>query len=140
MIVLRKAYQLKSKTSARITLFLTTQRHLLSSFTMYSALVFSFGSLCQHVHAYNHVTGFRNLLLGFGLFAVEPLLGICRFAFLSCNRLESLHPRIHVPDCWLFIEQDEKEIQKTAFKQFKVLRTATEFRYGYKIVVCSINL
>lgn len=32
------------------------------------------------------------------------------------------------------IYRDEKEIQKTAFKQFKVLRTATEFRYGYKIV------
>ncbi|XWS22693.1 hypothetical protein CRYUN_Cryun29cG0058000 [Craigia yunnanensis] len=29
---------------------------------------------------------------------------------------------------------DEKEIQKTAFKQFRVLRTATEFRYGYKLV------
>ncbi|XP_023546498.1 protein HHL1, chloroplastic-like isoform X1 [Cucurbita pepo subsp. pepo] len=32
------------------------------------------------------------------------------------------------------IYRDEKEIQKTAFKQFRVLRTATEFRYGYKIV------
>ncbi|KAB1201179.1 hypothetical protein CJ030_MR0G004660 [Morella rubra] len=30
--------------------------------------------------------------------------------------------------------KDEKEIQKTAFKQHRVLRTATEFRYGYKIV------
>ncbi|XP_022727261.1 protein HHL1, chloroplastic-like isoform X2 [Durio zibethinus] len=29
---------------------------------------------------------------------------------------------------------DEKEIQKTAFKQFRVLRSATEFRYGYKLV------
>ncbi|XP_023002640.1 protein HHL1, chloroplastic-like [Cucurbita maxima] len=32
------------------------------------------------------------------------------------------------------IYRDEKEIQKTAFKQFRVLRSATEFRYGYKIV------
>ncbi|KAL0558181.1 hypothetical protein IC582_006750 [Cucumis melo] len=32
------------------------------------------------------------------------------------------------------IYRDEKEIQKTAFKQFRVLRTATEFRYGYKLV------
>ncbi|KAB1201184.1 hypothetical protein CJ030_MR0G004665 [Morella rubra] len=32
------------------------------------------------------------------------------------------------------IYRDEKEIQKTAFKQHRVLRTATEFRYGYKIV------
>ncbi|KAL0664165.1 hypothetical protein Bca4012_101003 [Brassica carinata] len=30
---------------------------------------------------------------------------------------------------------DEKEIQKTAIKQHRVLRTATEFRYGYKLVV-----
>ncbi|KAL0004433.1 hypothetical protein SO802_011994 [Lithocarpus litseifolius] len=33
------------------------------------------------------------------------------------------------------IYRDEKEIQKTAFKQYRVLRTATEFRYGYKLVV-----
>ncbi|EXB82435.1 hypothetical protein L484_027609 [Morus notabilis] len=32
------------------------------------------------------------------------------------------------------IYRDEKEIQKSAFKQFKILRNATEFRYGYKIV------
>ncbi|KAK3223548.1 hypothetical protein Dsin_010573 [Dipteronia sinensis] len=32
------------------------------------------------------------------------------------------------------IYRDEKEIQKTAFKQFRVLRSATEFRYGYKLV------
>lgn len=32
------------------------------------------------------------------------------------------------------IYKDEKEIQKTAFKQFRVLRSATEFRYGYKLV------
>ncbi|XP_039117581.1 protein HHL1, chloroplastic isoform X2 [Dioscorea cayenensis subsp. rotundata] len=30
---------------------------------------------------------------------------------------------------------DEKDIQKTAFKQFRVLRTAPSFRYGYKLVV-----
>ncbi|CAM8954193.1 unnamed protein product [Rhodiola kirilowii] len=29
---------------------------------------------------------------------------------------------------------DEKEIQKTAFKQYRVLRSAKEFRYGYKLV------
>ncbi|KAF4378735.1 hypothetical protein F8388_006186 [Cannabis sativa] len=29
---------------------------------------------------------------------------------------------------------DEKEIQKSALKQFKVLRSAKNFRYGYKIV------
>ena len=33
--------------------------------------------------------------------------------------------------------QDEKEIQKTAFKQYRVLRTAPSFRYGYKLVVSS---
>lgn len=32
------------------------------------------------------------------------------------------------------IYKDEKEIQKTAFKQHRVLRSATEFRYGYKLV------
>ncbi|KAJ6843752.1 protein HHL1, chloroplastic [Iris pallida] len=32
------------------------------------------------------------------------------------------------------IYRDEKEIQKTALKQFRVLRSATEFRYGYKLV------
>ncbi|KAG9446297.1 hypothetical protein H6P81_012425 [Aristolochia fimbriata] len=32
------------------------------------------------------------------------------------------------------IYRDEKEIQKTAFKQFRVLRSATSFRYGYKLV------
>ncbi|XVF85142.1 hypothetical protein PTKIN_Ptkin17bG0094500 [Pterospermum kingtungense] len=32
------------------------------------------------------------------------------------------------------IYRDEKEIQKTAFKQFRVLRNATDFRYGYKLV------
>ncbi|KAJ1424088.1 hypothetical protein SESBI_11919 [Sesbania bispinosa] len=32
------------------------------------------------------------------------------------------------------IYRDEKEIQKTAFKQFKVLQSATDFRYGYKLV------
>ncbi|XP_047318948.1 protein HHL1, chloroplastic [Impatiens glandulifera] len=32
------------------------------------------------------------------------------------------------------IYRDEKEVQKTAVKQHKVLRTATEFRYGYKLV------
>ncbi|XP_073007659.1 protein HHL1, chloroplastic [Typha latifolia] len=32
------------------------------------------------------------------------------------------------------IYRDEKEIQKTAFKQYRVLRSATEFRYGYKLV------
>ncbi|WRX15437.1 hypothetical protein QQP08_007924 [Theobroma cacao] len=33
------------------------------------------------------------------------------------------------------IYRDEKEIQKTAFKQFRVLQSATDFRYGYKLVV-----
>ncbi|XP_024006688.1 protein HHL1, chloroplastic isoform X2 [Eutrema salsugineum] len=32
------------------------------------------------------------------------------------------------------IYKDEKEIQKTAIKQHRVLRTAKEFRYGYKLV------
>ncbi|PIN09533.1 hypothetical protein CDL12_17881 [Handroanthus impetiginosus] len=32
------------------------------------------------------------------------------------------------------IYRDEKEIQKMAMKQFRVLRSATEFRYGYKLV------
>ncbi|CAA2968681.1 HHL1, chloroplastic isoform X2 [Olea europaea subsp. europaea] len=32
------------------------------------------------------------------------------------------------------IYRDEKEIQKMAQKQFRPLRTATEFRYGYKLV------
>ncbi|KAK6242216.1 hypothetical protein SCA6_007605 [Theobroma cacao] len=32
------------------------------------------------------------------------------------------------------IYRDEKEIQKTAFKQFRVLQSATDFRYGYKLV------
>ncbi|KAJ8615651.1 hypothetical protein MRB53_035023 [Persea americana] len=32
------------------------------------------------------------------------------------------------------IYRDEKEIQKTAFKQFRVLRSATAFKYGYKLV------
>lgn len=32
------------------------------------------------------------------------------------------------------IYRDEKEIQKTALKQHRVLRGATEFRYGYKLV------
>lgn len=32
------------------------------------------------------------------------------------------------------IYKDEKAIQKTAIKQHRVLRSATEFRYGYKIV------
>ncbi|KAL1808202.1 protein HHL1, chloroplastic-like [Daucus carota subsp. sativus] len=32
------------------------------------------------------------------------------------------------------IYKDEKEIQKTAIQQHRVLRSATEFRYGYKIV------
>ncbi|CAA6664172.1 unnamed protein product [Spirodela intermedia] len=32
------------------------------------------------------------------------------------------------------IYRDEKALQKTAFKQFRVLRTATSFRYGYKLV------
>ncbi|KAK1313767.1 hypothetical protein QJS10_CPA06g01332 [Acorus calamus] len=32
------------------------------------------------------------------------------------------------------IYRDEKEIQKTAFKQYRVLRSATSFRYGYKLV------
>ncbi|XP_057949455.1 protein HHL1, chloroplastic isoform X2 [Malania oleifera] len=31
------------------------------------------------------------------------------------------------------IYRDEKEIQKTAFRQFRVLRSANEFRYGYKL-------
>ncbi|KAJ6355948.1 hypothetical protein OIU78_004132 [Salix suchowensis] len=31
-------------------------------------------------------------------------------------------------------QNDEKEIQKTAFKQHRVLRSATEFIYGYKLV------
>lgn len=33
------------------------------------------------------------------------------------------------------LTQDEKEIQKMAIKQHRSLRSATEFRYGYKIVV-----
>ncbi|KAK1266220.1 hypothetical protein QJS04_geneDACA016734 [Acorus gramineus] len=32
------------------------------------------------------------------------------------------------------IYRDEKEIRKTAFKQYRVLRSATSFRYGYKLV------
>ncbi|KAL6983822.1 Protein hhl1, chloroplastic [Sarracenia purpurea var. burkii] len=32
------------------------------------------------------------------------------------------------------IYRDEKEIQKTAIKQHRVLRSATEFKYGYKLV------
>ncbi|KAI4336631.1 hypothetical protein L6164_015132 [Bauhinia variegata] len=32
------------------------------------------------------------------------------------------------------IYRDEKEIQQTAFKQHRTLRTATDFRYGYKLV------
>ncbi|KAL6350313.1 hypothetical protein AAG906_004262 [Vitis piasezkii] len=32
------------------------------------------------------------------------------------------------------IYKDEKEIQKTAFRQYRVLRSAKEFRYGYKLV------
>ncbi|URE13046.1 hypothetical protein MUK42_05254 [Musa troglodytarum] len=32
------------------------------------------------------------------------------------------------------IYKDEKEIQKTAVKQYRVLRSATSFRYGYKLV------
>ncbi|EPS68757.1 hypothetical protein M569_06012, partial [Genlisea aurea] len=32
------------------------------------------------------------------------------------------------------IYKDEKEIRKMAVKQFRVLRSATDFRYGYKIV------
>ncbi|KAL8150099.1 LOW QUALITY PROTEIN: hypothetical protein V2J09_019907 [Rumex salicifolius] len=32
------------------------------------------------------------------------------------------------------IYKDEKEIQKLAVKQFRILRNATEFRYGYKLV------
>ncbi|KAL0357816.1 UNVERIFIED_CONTAM: protein HHL1, chloroplastic [Sesamum calycinum] len=32
------------------------------------------------------------------------------------------------------IYRDEKEIQKIAMKQFRVLRSATDFRYGYKLV------
>ncbi|KAJ9554522.1 hypothetical protein OSB04_018567 [Centaurea solstitialis] len=32
------------------------------------------------------------------------------------------------------IYKDEKEVQKTATRQHRVLRSATEFRYGYKIV------
>ncbi|CAL0320394.1 unnamed protein product [Lupinus luteus] len=32
------------------------------------------------------------------------------------------------------IYQDEKAIQKTAFKQYRVLRSATNYRYGYKLV------
>ncbi|CAN1295307.1 Protein HHL1, chloroplastic [Linum perenne] len=31
-------------------------------------------------------------------------------------------------------EQDEKEIRKTAVRQHRILRSATEFRYGYKLV------
>lgn len=32
------------------------------------------------------------------------------------------------------IYRDEKEIQKSALKQYRVLRSAKEFRYGYKLV------
>ncbi|XP_073132732.1 protein HHL1, chloroplastic-like [Henckelia pumila] len=32
------------------------------------------------------------------------------------------------------IYRDEKEMQKMAIKQFRVLRSATEFKYGYKLV------
>ncbi|GAB4840545.1 Protein hhl1, chloroplastic [Ancistrocladus abbreviatus] len=32
------------------------------------------------------------------------------------------------------IYRDEKEMQKMALKQYRVLRTATDFRYGYKLV------
>ncbi|CAL5339260.1 unnamed protein product [Camellia sinensis] len=35
---------------------------------------------------------------------------------------------------WFIFKQDEKEIQKTALKQHRVLRSATEFKYGYKLV------
>lgn len=34
-----------------------------------------------------------------------------------------------------YLEQDEKNIQKLAMKQHRVLKSATEFRYGYKLVV-----
>ncbi|GKF01375.1 hypothetical protein Tco_0028298, partial [Tanacetum coccineum] len=33
------------------------------------------------------------------------------------------------------IYKDEKEVQKTAIRQHRVLRSATDFRYGYKLVV-----
>ncbi|KAK6930887.1 Protein HHL1-like [Dillenia turbinata] len=36
------------------------------------------------------------------------------------------------------IYRDEKEIQKTAFKQYRALRSATEFRYGYNLYFCKI--
>ncbi|WCJ38658.1 Protein HHL1 chloroplastic [Euphorbia peplus] len=32
------------------------------------------------------------------------------------------------------IYKDEKQIQQTAFRQFRVLKSATDFRYGYKLV------
>ncbi|WJX33523.1 Protein hhl1, chloroplastic [Trifolium repens] len=32
------------------------------------------------------------------------------------------------------IYQDEKEIQQSAFKQYRVLQSATKFRYGYKLI------
>ncbi|XP_073032607.1 protein HHL1, chloroplastic-like isoform X1 [Primulina eburnea] len=32
------------------------------------------------------------------------------------------------------IYKDEKEMQKMAIKQFRVLRSATEFKYGYKLI------
>ncbi|XP_073054112.1 protein HHL1, chloroplastic-like [Primulina eburnea] len=32
------------------------------------------------------------------------------------------------------VYRDEKEMQKLAMKQFRVLRSATEFKYGYKLV------
>lgn len=32
------------------------------------------------------------------------------------------------------IYKDEKEVQKTALRQHRILRSATEFRYGYKLV------
>ncbi|XP_027335681.1 protein HHL1, chloroplastic isoform X2 [Abrus precatorius] len=32
------------------------------------------------------------------------------------------------------IYRDEKEIQKSAFKQYRVLQSATDFRYGYKLI------
>ncbi|GAB4840540.1 Protein hhl1, chloroplastic [Ancistrocladus abbreviatus] len=34
----------------------------------------------------------------------------------------------------LCLQQDEKEIQNMALKQYRVLWTTTNFRYGYKLV------
>jgi hypothetical protein len=72
------------------------------------------------------------------LMSVELLLGFIEFLCIhhfgfvlswSCMIL------VFVTHCLLQFKQDEKEIQQSAFKQYRVLQSATRFRYGYKLVV-----